>query len=129
MDFRQFLEQVVRPNLADYEADFGSERKAFNAVLALDALPAHLLWWCKTNAPTTVTGLNDDDSYRAHLAAQDDGYSLVRDIAKAVKHVELYRGNPAVRTAAQIEAEYCRVRSGTLWWRPLWGTEAGDSHD
>lgn len=42
---REFLDQVVRPNLADFEVNFGSIRYAHNAVASVDA------WW-----PISITG-------------------------------------------------------------------------
>ena len=57
---REFLENVVRPNVEDFDANYGSVRQAYNAVAAVDALAAHLYLWCKTNAPSEIAGVSDD---------------------------------------------------------------------
>ena len=52
---REFLEKVVRPNISEWEANFGSERHAYNAVAAVDSLTAHLTFGAK---PTRQPGLS-----------------------------------------------------------------------
>jgi hypothetical protein len=86
---RAFLETVVRPNLQEFDADYGNIRRAYNAVAAVDALAAHIYVWCKTNAPSEIAGLNDDSHYRGRLAGCSSDFRLLRDIANAQKHVEL----------------------------------------
>src|SRR4051794_34428135 len=102
---RDFLTNIVRPNLAEFEAEFGSERRAFNAIAALDALAAHMFQWCKRNKQAAVVGVADDSDYRARLAGLNSDFRLLRDIAKASKHVELTRGNPSVKHSSQVDAE------------------------
>ena len=101
---REFLEEIVRPNVADFRTNFGDLRHAHNAVSAVDALAAHLYVWAKANAPATVVSVNDDSHYRASLALRDPSFALLRDIAKAQKHVHLTRHNPQVARADQITA-------------------------
>jgi len=48
---RQFLETVVRPNVADFHSHFAGLRHAHNAIGAVDALAAHLYVWATENAP------------------------------------------------------------------------------
>jgi hypothetical protein len=57
---REFLDEVVRPNVAEFNVNFGSLRTAYNAVAAVDALAAHIYWWCKTNSSAEVKGDRDD---------------------------------------------------------------------
>src|SRR5256885_1492971 len=65
---RSLLQTVVRPNLQEFDADYGNIRRACNAVAAVDALMAHIYVWCKTNAPSEIAGLNNDSHYRGRLA-------------------------------------------------------------
>jgi len=101
---REFLENVVRPNVEDFKANYGSVRHAYNAVTAVDALAAHLYEWCKTNAPSEIAGVSHDSQYRERLAQSSSDFRLLRDIAKAQKHVHLTRGATQVTGAAQVAA-------------------------
>jgi hypothetical protein len=98
----EFLQTVVRPNVEEFNADYGNVRRAYNAVAAVDALAAHIYVWCKTNAPSEIAGLADDTHYRGRLAGCSSDFRLLRDIAKAQKHVHLDRGQPEVTTSAQV---------------------------
>jgi hypothetical protein len=99
---RQFLEKVVRPNITEFYANIGSERHAYNAVAAVDSLAAHIYVWCRDNAPAEIAGIQHDSAYRGTLAGRSPDFALLRDVAKAQKHVRLTRGNPEVKTAAQV---------------------------
>jgi hypothetical protein len=101
----EFLQTVVRPNVEEFNADYGNVRRAHNAVAAVDALAAHIYVWCKTNAPSEITGVADDSHYRGRLADCSSDFRLLRDIAKAQKHVHLdprRGGKPEVTTSAQV---------------------------
>jgi hypothetical protein len=104
MNPRGFLETVVQPNVQDFHADYANLRLAYNAVGAVDALAAHLYVWAKQHAPTAVASSVDDSAYRETLAARDPQFRMLRDIAKALKHVHLTRGNPLVDRAEQVTA-------------------------
>ena len=99
MTAREFLEQIVRPNLAELDSDYANIRKAFNAVHALDALAAHIY---DSAGRLEGTGSANDTVFRESLAAQNSDFELLRDLAKAVKHVVLERGAPKITKAAQI---------------------------
>lgn len=99
---REFLESVVRPNIQDFHDNFASLRHAHNAVSSVDALAAHLYVWAKTHAPTAVASVNDDSYYRQTLSLRDQQFALLRDIAKAQKHVHLTRHSPQVARADQV---------------------------
>jgi hypothetical protein len=88
---RDFLETVVRPNVTEFNADYGKIQRACNV-------------WCKTNALSEIVGLADDTHYRGWLAGCSLDFRLLRDIAKAQKHVHLDRGQPEVTTSAQVTA-------------------------
>ena len=98
---KEFLDTVVEPNITDFKSDYGSIRHAFNAVMAIDALAAHIFVWCRNNLQQS----GNDSLYRAALAKQNPDFSLIRDIAKAQKHVHLDNGNPQVQRADQMTVQ------------------------
>src|SRR3954467_15994569 len=96
---REFLQEVVLPNMDEFEREPTSRRRAMNAVLSVDALPAHIYFWCKKLGPAAEVSdihqpSNPDDHYRGKLSREDGtgSYKTMRDLAKALKHVELTRG-------------------------------------
>jgi hypothetical protein len=99
---REFLDNVVRPNVTDFHAKYDSIRIAHNAVGSIDALVAHIFTWCSIHVPDEIAGIRDDSEYRGKLAARNREFDLLRDIAKAQKHVHLTRGNPQLTNTAQI---------------------------
>ena len=99
---REFLEAVVRPNVTDFHSHFADLRHAHNAISAVDALAAHLYVWAKMNSTAAVASVNDDSHYRNILATREQNFALLRDIAKAQKHVHLTRHNPQVTRADQV---------------------------
>jgi hypothetical protein len=128
---REFLEAVVRFDVAEFRDEYGDIRRAYHAVTAADALAAHIFVWCRTNAPAEITGLDDDNHYRGKLSERSSEFRLLRDIAKAQKHVHLERGKPEVTEAAQVVARTFGWGEGDLvkavsdsiakpkWWRSL----------
>jgi hypothetical protein len=108
---RDFLEQIVRPNMADLANDYGDIRKAMTAVHSADALAAHIF---HEVGGRIVTGAADDTAYRELLAEESGEFRLVRDLEKAAKHVALDRGKPLVTTADQI------VSRGLGWGEARW---------
>ena len=109
---REYLDQVVTPNLADLAKDYGSVRLALNAVHAVDALAAHIFY---SAGGKGKLGCDDDLAYRERLAKQDAEFGLLRDLAKAAKHVVLERGSPVVSKAGQISSK------GLGWGEFRWG--------
>src|SRR5262249_49490308 len=85
-----------------------------------DSLAAHIYVWCKGNAPHEIAGDKDDTIYRESLAGRSSDFRLLRDIAKAQKHVHLTRGKPEVTTAAQVTARYLGWGEGR-WDEGRWG--------
>jgi hypothetical protein len=56
------------------------------------------------NHSDAVAGHGRDDlEYRSELAKQHSEFALLRDIAKAVKHVRLVRGSPQTSRGDQME--------------------------
>jgi hypothetical protein len=107
---REFLEKVVRPNITEWDANFGSERHAYNAVAAVDSLTAHIYVWCKGHAPAEIAGIPDDTQYRASLGQRSPDFELLRDIAKAQKHVHLDYGKPRRQNRHSYHANHGEIR-------------------
>lgn len=102
-EMHDHLEQIVRPNMADLADAYGDVRRAFNAIAAVDALAGHIWRWCRTNAVHEIEDIQDDSDYRRRLSQKNVDFALVRDMAKAQKHIHLTRGNPQVSGADQVE--------------------------
>lgn len=115
MSPRKHLELIVRPNLKDLGEGYGDVRHAFNAIAAVDALAGHIWRWCRDHAPQEIVGAKNDIGFKQRLAETNADFALVRDMAKAQKHVHLDRGAPALKGADQIE-----VRS-LGWGQMRWG--------
>lgn len=117
---RDFLDQIVRPNLSDFVADQTDLRRALNALATIDALAAHMFVWLEANAATAVSGTSDDSHYRAQLATRSTDFRLVRDAAKAQKHVRLTKHNPQVSSASQMKSRAVGYGEGG-WGDSPWG--------
>lgn len=120
---KDFLEVMVRPNVADFKARYDDLRLAFNAVAAVDALAAHLFVWCRENAPEEVRGIavGDDGRFRDRLAERSPEFALLRDIANANKHVHLTRKAPQISGAGQVKPQ--ELRWGVArWGEGRWGS-------
>lgn len=102
---KSFLETVVAPNIEDFRNNFSSFRHAHNAISALDALAAHLYYWAVSNSPNVVSSAKGDSCYRNELAEHNSSFKLLRDIAKAQKHVHLKYCNPQVKRADQVTSK------------------------
>ena len=107
----------MKPNVEELKASSGL-RHAYNAVAAVDALAAHIFTWLHKHAPVAVATCKDDTQYREQLARTSDDFVLLRDLAKALKHVELMWGKPVVTAAAQLT-------SRQLGWGAPWGQKWG----
>lgn len=108
---REYIEAVVRPNLADLERDEGDMRHALNAVHAIDALAARIFVEAGGRAGT---GAKDDSHFRKSLADRNESFALLRDLAKAVKHAALDRGTPKVGAVSQVEAKPIGSQAGLM---------------
>lgn len=87
---QEFLETVVRPNMADLNADTGDIRAAFNAIASVDALAAHIYHWGISQEPPLIEKLRrDDDDFRERLESLNEDYRLLCDVARAFKHGRL----------------------------------------
>jgi hypothetical protein len=115
------LEQIVRPNMTDLADACGDVRRAFNAIAAVDALAGHIWHWCRANAVHEIEEIRDDSEYRRRLSQKNVDYALVRDMAKAQKHIHLTRGSPQVSNADQVETRSLGWGEAS-WDEGLWGS-------
>ena len=113
MDPQEFLRTIVRPNVNDFQVEYGDLRRAYNAVAAVDALAAHVYEWCKDNKPHEVAAAKRDTDYRANLANRDQNFRLLRDVAKAQKHARLVDGAPLLRKSEQVSSRSIAYGEGT----------------
>jgi hypothetical protein len=102
---RKFLVDIVQPNVTDFTSNYADMRMAYNAVAAVDSLAAHIFEWCLVNTPTRISGVANDGQYRAELAKGSPEFGLLRDIAKAQKHVRLSNFKPQVSSASQVSSQ------------------------
>lgn len=93
-----FFEHVVQPNEDAFRENPNSLHSAFNAVMSTDAFAGHIYLLQKSKNLTTA---HDDSAFRAELAAIDNHFLIIRDTAKALKHVELTRSSPVITRADQ----------------------------
>ncbi|PWE57284.1 hypothetical protein DEM27_06505 [Metarhizobium album] len=103
MDPRQFLEVILKPNVAEALEKFKDLRSNFNAVATADAMAAHIFYWAKKREVLEVAHIKDDLNYRLELRRLNAHMALLFDVAKALKHVELERGNPMVKAASEVD--------------------------
>jgi hypothetical protein len=94
---RDFLNDIVRPNLEEFQLNNSCLRHAVNAVATVDALAAYIFHGHLEHV------FADDSAYRDALAKQNESFASLRDIAKAQKHVRLTRGNPRVDSAERVQ--------------------------
>ena len=121
MSPKEFVSLVVEPNLADQEKDHTSVRAALNAVHSVDALAAHI--FCATNPPATKKSEERGDlKYRNDLAKADPDFALLRDIAKAAKHVRL-DDKSLVSESSQIKSKPLGFGMGGFGEGPYGGTQ------
>ncbi len=99
---RAFYKAVVVPNIQDVAENYGDFRIAHNAVASVDALAAHIYVFMKMACHDDVVETKDDIEFRHHLAQEFSDFGLIRDVAKAQKHVALDRGKPQVKNASQV---------------------------
>jgi len=117
---RKHMDEIVIPNVEDFKRNYGDIRHGFNAVAAVDALVGHLYCWCEKNAPSEVDSIDDDTHYRQHLGEKCPDLLLLRDIAKAQKHVKLVRGSPDISSADQVSSRTIGWGEGQ-WGGGRWG--------
>lgn len=103
---REYLDQVVIPNQGDFAANYASLRHGLNAIATVDALAAHIYWALHASPTLPPLRRKNDDGFREYLASKDASFALVRDMAKAQKHVQiLYAKGSQVPHASSVSAQ------------------------
>ncbi len=121
MSAKDFLDRVAEPDVVALEQDYGDERTAYHAVHSVDALAAHIYHDLISAGHVFLSTTRDDLAFRESLAQSHADFALLRDLAKALKHVRLTRGNPEVSQASQVSPR----RLG--WDQMRWDEARSDS--
>lgn len=122
----EYLELVVRPNYDDMLADISDVRKTHNAIAAIDALAAHIFYWCKDNAQVEVNGLGDDGNFRYDVSKNRAFLQQLHGIAKAAKHFRITRGKnqiPVIETITDLAPRSFGYGEGVYGAGPYGGGE------
>jgi hypothetical protein len=106
MNASEFKKHVVDPILSEAESNPLVFHRAFALILAVDAWAAHIFHDMPSGQmpngwPAGVNG-RTDSAFREGLARMSADFGLLRDCAKALKHVRLDFGNPRVQSTTQI---------------------------
>ncbi|MDP5217798.1 hypothetical protein Q5Y75_11255 [Ruegeria sp. 2205SS24-7] len=122
-DASQFDREMVVPTLAEFAAEFSCVRRAFLAVMVVDALAAQIYAQAVENNinPFKLLGWNeegdpakpDDSSFRHRIAENCTGFRIILDVAKANKHAILTRGKPLINRSDQIVSKPKRFGLGS----------------
>ena len=97
----EFLDQFVRPSVADWRRDYLDIRLAKQAISELNNMAERMFSHWGAGTPQVYNTRNAYD-YRLWLAQQECGdFQLVWDIADAHKHIKLDRPSRAVTHDAQ----------------------------
>jgi hypothetical protein len=114
---RQFLEEVVRPNLAELDEAPDDRRRAFNAAAAVDALAGLIYEELRQLESSEIDGIDGDDEYREALAGRDRSFAFLRELAKAQKHGRIEWGAPEIVVMEEIDADTPSSDDVTEeWW-------------
>ena len=110
-DAKQFNEEIVKPTLTEFDAEFSSLRRAFLAVAAVDALAAQIYAQAAEHGidPYAFLGGHeksgpqkpDDTDFRRRIAETCSAFHIVFLVAKANKHAILTRGKPLINRSDQ----------------------------
>ena len=107
---RDFLDDIVKPTLEEARQDPLSVRKTILAILVSDALFAQVYHSHDQSVAANVARIgkaNDDTEFRHLLSNNCSDCGLLRDAAKAQKHVYLKRGKPVISSADSLKVR-CR---------------------
>ncbi len=106
-DAKRFFVEFVKPTIAEFSKDTSDLRRAFIAVLMVDAAISQVFFTCEDAGFDAYHDLfvlandarpkkADDTTFRELLAEEHEIYRVHRDLAKAIKHGNLKRGEPMV---------------------------------
>lgn len=125
---REFRRLILKPNVDEYDRDYKSTHRAFNAVAAVDAYAAHIFYEASAAGVDVATRLSfepacarDDIAFRQALANNSNEFSIIRDLAKANKHARLTRHRPRVTNSGQTSAKSKGWGEGK-WGEGRWGS-------
>jgi hypothetical protein len=105
---KEFLNEVVEPNINEFHRNPSDRRRAYNAISSADALAAHIY----EHAPGHRRGATNDTEYRHKLAEESPDLKTLFEVAKALKHVSLRWGSPEVKREEQIGARSVAFSEG-----------------
>jgi hypothetical protein len=123
---KDHLNDIVIPNLSEAKDTPLNQRRVFNVVASLDTLVAQIWWELPDYEKREWSGGKsryDDTDFREALANKYPDYRLVRDIAKAQKHVSLTRGYPQLTNSSQIKKGTMGFGEGGFGEGPYGGGE------
>ena len=101
MNAADFFNECVDPTLDDFRQNHMSRRHAIAAVALVDMSMAYI-----HREEAREQNIEFDDSkFRNDLAGECYQVKIIRDLAKAQKHVKLTKHNPIVRFADDMEAQ------------------------
>lgn len=95
---QHFWEWVVRPNEIEFRKNSDSLRAAFNSIMSTDSLSGHMFFALRR---VGATQFEEDREFRQELCQEDPHYEIIRDTAKALKHISLTQGKPLIKNASQ----------------------------
>ena len=116
---RDFYRSVVVPNVEFLEANFGDMRASFNAVHAVDALSAHVYQIANEMNLLGASPSRDDSAFRQTLSEKNEYFQLLRDVAKAQKHIVLTNYKPLVKDSRETIPHELRWDEGR-WDESRW---------
>jgi hypothetical protein len=104
---REFLSEVVQPNMEDALQNPGDLRLACNAILCMDALMGITFWYLHALGDPRATkyrGPKPDSAFKGDLVASSNCSELraLRDTSYSLKHGRLTRPNRIINSASQV---------------------------
>ena len=120
MDARWFLAEVVDPTILDFRNNHLSWRHALAAVAVVDMLMAHVFEYIGGSGSNELNA-KDDSDFRNILAKENLSVELLRDVAKAQKHVTLTRHQPKVSSFSDTSLVAKTYGSGAYGVGPYGG--------
>lgn len=107
-----FFEYVVVPNIRDLKKDPLELRLAYNCVMSIDSFASHIYEFLE--GQPSVRKMKDDSEFKQVLAKTCFPFEIIRDVAKAQKHVKLTRGSPQTSEAKQMKHGKMSYGEGTF---------------
>jgi hypothetical protein len=93
-----FFNSIVRPTVNEFLCDTGDLRRGFLAAIVLNHTADY--WWLENK----IT-YKDLSSLRVDLIQKCPEFSVIRDVADASKHGELFRASKQMSSSDQVKPE------------------------